>query len=121
MKPPILRPLDKHLYEVVRRYVVDLDCCGRVVVPRGYKTNGADIPRLLWRLFPPNAPEYMPAVLVHDYLCDLADEETDKKQRREEFLKADMAFREALVRCGVGSLKTNLFYRAVRLHHLLRG
>lgn len=121
MKPPILKPLDKHLYEVVRRYTVDLNCCGRVVVPSGYKTNGADIPRLLWRLFPPNSPEYMPAVVVHDYLCDIADEATNKDERKRAFLEADLAFREILERLGLPKWKVWAFYRAVRLHHKLKG
>lgn len=121
MKPPILKPLDKNLYEVVRRYTVYLNCCGCVVVPAGYKTNGADIPRLLWRLFPPNSPEYMPAVVVHDYLCDIADEATLKDERKRAFLEADLAFKEMLQRLGVPKWKVALFYRAVRLHHTVKG
>ncbi len=41
-----------------------------IVVPSGYTTNGADVPRLFWSFFPPNRSDYLPAVIVHDYLCD---------------------------------------------------
>lgn len=120
MDKPILKPLSKNLFEVVEEYCVVLDCSDVICVPCGYKTNGADIPRLFWRIYPPNSPEYMPAVVVHDYLCDQADELTDKKERKQAFLYADKAFNEILGRLGVRFLKRQLFYRAVRLHHLIR-
>ena len=120
MDKPILKPLDKNLYEVVEDYSLLFNTGERITVPAGYKTNGADIPRLLWRLFPPNSPEYMPAVVVHDYLCDMADELVDKKERKQAFFEADCVFNQILRKLGVGVLKRQLFYRAVRLHHVIR-
>ena len=121
MNMPILKPISNNLYEVVELYSWTLDNGDIVRVPAGYKTNGADIPRFFWRIYPPNSPEYMPAVVIHDYLCDVADEMKNKSYRKQAFLYADDAFREILLKIGVSKIKTSLFYRAVRLHHILKG
>ena len=42
-----------------------------IKIPQNYVTNGADIPRVFWNLIPPFYPKYLPAVVVHDYFCDL--------------------------------------------------
>lgn len=120
IKPPHIRPISENLYELVRPYRVKLASGETITVSNGYKTNGADIPRFLWRLFPPNSPEYMPAVVVHDFLCDKADELTDKNQRKQAFLHADNAFAEILQRLNVPKWKRWLFYKGVRLHHTVR-
>lgn len=44
-----------------------------ITVPAGYITNGADIPRILWSIWPPNKSDYMPAIIIHDYLTDMYD------------------------------------------------
>ena len=40
-----------------------------VTVPKGFITNGASIPRILWNFIPPNKSDVIPAIIVHDYLC----------------------------------------------------
>jgi hypothetical protein len=40
-----------------------------ICVPRGYESDGASVPRLFWRFFPPSG-QYTGAALVHDWLCD---------------------------------------------------
>jgi hypothetical protein len=42
------------------------------VVPKDYKTNGANIPKMFWSFIPPFKVQNLPAVVVHDYLCDKA-------------------------------------------------
>lgn len=41
------------------------------VVPKGYVSNGASIPSLLWPIVgSPFLPEFMAAALIHDMMCD---------------------------------------------------
>jgi hypothetical protein len=40
-----------------------------IVVPTGYCSDGASVPRFFWRFFPPSG-QYTGAAIVHDYLCD---------------------------------------------------
>lgn len=121
IEKPILVPISDNKFKLVKDYSVRLTTGETVLVYSGYETNGADIPRFLWRLYPPFSPEYMPAVVIHDYLCDLADEKTDKKERKTAFLFADKAFKDILQQLNISKIKVFLFYNAVRLHHKLKG
>lgn len=121
LEKPILKPVSDNKFQLVADYSVKLTSGETVLIYKGYQTNGADIPRLLWRLYPPYSPEYMPAVVIHDYLCDLADEKTDKKERKNAFLFADKAFKDILKQLNISKIKISLFYNAVRLHHKLKG
>lgn len=121
IEKPILIPINGNKFQLVADYSVKLTTGETVLIYKGYQTNGADIPRFLWRLYPPFSPEYMPAVVVHDYLCDLADEKTDKKERKMAFLFADKAFNDILKQLNISKIKVSLFYNAVRLHHILKG
>jgi hypothetical protein len=60
-----------------------------ILVPKGYKTNGADIPRILWSIWPPNRSDYLPAVVLHDYLCD----------------KGEYALAQEVFECSLNELK----------------
>lgn len=121
IKSPILSPLSNGNYILTRAYKIKLNNGDLIQIYRGYQTNGADIPRIFWRLYPPYAPEYMPAVLIHDFLCDKAIETAkDKKGLQEKFLYADNAFREILEKLNISKSKITLFYNAVRLWHKMR-
>lgn len=121
IEKPILIPINNNKFKLIKDYNVKLTTGETVLVSSGYETNGADIPRILWRLYPPFSPEYMPAVVIHDYLCDLADEKTDKKERKQAFLFADKAFKDILEQLNISKIKVFLFYNAVRLHQTLKG
>ena len=104
IKRPILKPYSKDRFELVEDYRY-----GDVIVPKGYKTNGANVPRLFWSIFPPNSPEYLSAVLAHDYLCDKG------------FYKlADETLKEMMSELGVAKWKIYCFYYACRVWHKLR-
>ena len=121
IKSPVLSPLSNGNYVLTRGYKIKLNNGDLIQIERGYQTNGADIPRLFWRLYPPYAPEYMPAVLIHDYLCDKAIETAkDKKELQEKFLYADNAFREILEKLNISKSKVKVFYNAVRFWHKVR-
>ena len=121
IKKPILSPLSNGNYILTKDYKVKLNNGDLICVFRGYQTNGADIPRIFWRLYPPYSPEYMPAVVIHDYLCDKAIESAkDKKELQDKFLYADNAFREILERLCISKSKITIFYNAVRFWHKMR-
>ena len=114
---PYVKVLDKYHYKLLTDFTVVRDNGEVITVPADYVTNGADIPRFFWRLFPPYSPEYFPAVVVHDYLCDIAESANNSKEL---YKKADIVFKECLIALGVNRIKTSLFYNAVRLHHRLK-
>ncbi len=104
IKRPILKPFSKDKFELVEDYRY-----GDVIVPKSYKTNGANVPRIFWSIFPPNSPEYLSAVLAHDYLCDKG------------FYKlADETLKEMMSELGVAKWKIYCFYYACRIWHKLR-
>ena len=104
IKRPILKPFSKDKFELVEDYRY-----GDVIVPKGYKTNGANVPRLFWSIFPPNSPEYLSAVVTHDYLCDKG------------FYKlADETLKEMMSELGVAKWKIRCFHTACRIWHKLR-
>jgi hypothetical protein len=87
MHYPLVRPTkdNKYILEEVFAYGVHS-------VPTGYKTNGADIPRAFWWFVPPFKPKYLPAVIMHDYLCDLKEYELADNVFEEMLLEIENTF-----------------------------
>lgn len=81
----------------------------RIVVPAGYVTDFASIPRLFWRLEPPLGPAGKAAV-VHDYLYS-----TRGLAGRYTRAAADGIFREAMGVLKVPAWKRSLMWAAVRV------
>jgi hypothetical protein len=79
-----------------------------MMVPAGYKTNGANIPMIFWWVTPPFKPEYLPAVIVHDYLCD-----------EELYSEADKYFESILYKIDK-NWKTWLMVKFVKLYHRIK-
>lgn len=82
-----------------------------VVVPKGFVTDFASVPRILHAVFPPMG-KYGAAALVHDYLC------VEKPVTRKE---ADKVFYNIMNRHDVKSWKAKIMYAAVRLYAILTG
>ena len=76
-----------------------------LIIYTGYYTNGANIPRLLWRLIPPNDPMVFPAVVIHDYLCDM-----------EQYRKADDYMEEILIKSEVPKWKRKSIVIGIRFY-----
>lgn len=74
-------------------------------IPRGFITDFASVPRVLWWLFPPMG-RYGKAALVHDYLYYTKDVSR---------VEADRIFLHAMLMMGVARWKAHLMYIAVRL------
>ena len=63
----------RHLVQLIRPLVYRLRIEGMrniIVVPKGFISDGATIPRFLWPKFPPDGP-WLRAAVVHDYLCEI--------------------------------------------------
>jgi hypothetical protein len=97
-----------------RELLVDLayisDVLGTViVVPKGFRTDYASVPRILWSILPPSG-KYTKAAVVHDYLC------VTKICPRD---KADKVFLEAMEDLGVSPVVRHIMYAGVRVGSLL--
>jgi len=79
-----------------------------IVVPVGFETDGASVPRCLWSAIPPFGLHFNAAV-VHDFLYRQPDGEG-------KLLKSicDEIFREIMIRDGVPELRREAMYEAVR-------
>jgi len=76
-----------------------------VVVPKGFVTDFASVPRLFWRIVPPWGV-YSPAAVVHDYLYH-----NGALSRKE----SDRIFLKLMKRLDVPLWKRTVMYLAVRL------
>jgi len=74
------------------------------VIPAGFVTDGASVPRGLWNLFPPFG-RYNKAALLHDWLYQFG------AMTR---AQADWVFLEAMKELGVGFLTRWAMYSGVR-------
>ena len=98
---PVVQPFADAKYWVLRdslRY-------GDLIIPAGFVTDFASVPRLFWTLFP-RTGRYLVAAIVHDYLY------WTQTATREE---ADQVFLAAMKRAGVNEVQASAMYYTVRL------
>ncbi|EPT9734163.1 DUF1353 domain-containing protein, partial [Campylobacter jejuni] len=107
-----VKPYDKDRFEVISDYAFSLPNY-KGIVPQGFKTDGASIPRLFWSLFPPFKSEYFSACVVHDFLCEKANSRTD-------YRTADLALKEAMTLLGCSKFKIFVFYHSCNLYHAIK-
>lgn len=74
---PIIKP-NGNMYELCESlkvvYTTDDGEIKAVLVPKGYLTDGASIPKFLWEeVGCPFDPQFMTAAIVHDYHCNIRD------------------------------------------------
>ena len=110
------------MWVLVEDYVLELPVCGRRLrVHAGFVSDGASVPRVLWRLAGhPFAASTMAPALVHDAIC---------RSRLFTRAECDREFYELLNRNGATARrKAPCFYLAVRIggwwpwmHHRRRG
>jgi len=103
MKYPVLKPTQNNKFILMEEYKYH-GC----IVPAGYQTNGADVPRLFWFIVPPFKPKFLPAVMLHDYFCDI-----------EEYELADFLFKKALFEIEK-SITTKIMVKSVKIYHKLK-
>ncbi len=90
-------------------YDTDIPIKGyRVDVPKGFVTDFASIPRVLWSVVgAPAEGKYRKAAVIHDYLY-----RTPGKATR---AQADAVLNEAMIVCGVGRWTRWTIYAGVRV------
>jgi hypothetical protein len=103
----ILRYLDGHEWEVREAFAYRTASGKVVLVPAGFQTDFASIPRFFWRILPP-AGTYGKAAVIHDYLYRTSDAPFTRAE-------ADGVFLEAMTDLGVGAVTRRTMWAAVRL------
>jgi hypothetical protein len=83
---------------------------GIIVIPAGFETDFASIPRVFWNILPPIG-QYLEAAVVHDYLYSMGTDLFMSADRK----TADLVFLELMERSGVPIFRRHVIYRAVRL------
>ena len=105
-----MRPLEGSDYELAQDFHFPAKAGGWEAVVRvrpGFRTDGASIPRLLWRVFgSPYDPDIIAAAIGHDALY---------RGRILPRRDADAAFLRMMEAGGVGKLKRRLVWAGVRL------
>lgn len=85
----------------------------QIIVPKGYMTDFASIPRFARSLIP-QIGKHVHAAVVHDYLCT----DGDRLGISQEL--ADKIFYEAMEVCGVRWSKRKVMFRGVRAFQRLK-
>lgn len=82
-----------------------------IVIPKGFLTDGASIPRAVWWFASPMSGLHSKAAVLHDYLCVYG---YDQKRTDKMFIKAMKA-------SGVSILKRQAMYNFVRAYQVAKG
>lgn len=92
-----------------------------VIVPRGFLTDMASVPKIFWNLLAKDDPEYLKSALVHDWIyfnqgfipvVNKRGQDENLNLKRSE---ADIYFREGAKVLGASWMKRNSIYWAVRM------
>lgn len=80
------------------------------IIPEGFNTDGATVPRIFWPIFPPMW-KYSKAAVLHDYLI---------VSGLKTFPEANVLFKEAMESLGVNGVQIYCMYQAVCLYHWVK-
>lgn len=108
--PPIIDVFAGRTFELMGNLSIEIDFGGdggkiSIVIPKGWRTDFASTPRLLWWLIPPMG-KYSRAVVFHDWAYS-------RHSNVSRFL-ADALFRELCMQLGVPFYERILMFYAVR-------
>lgn len=81
-----------------------------VIIPKGFISDGASVPRALWSIYPPFG-KYLEAAIVHDWYCVLGN----KGESPIDYKVAADVFKEAMEVCNVSWWRRNKMHLAVKL------
>lgn len=112
LKRVIVKPYDKDRFEVMEDYEFVLPNY-KGFVPKGFKTDGASIPRLFWSIYPPYRSEYFSACVIHDFLCEKAKSKAD-------YMLANEVLKEAMQTLGINKFKIFVFFHSCNLFHKIK-
>lgn len=91
-----------------------------IKIPKGYLTDGASVPRILWSICPRWDKSHK-AVILHDYLCEYRIVTINGSPTQISREEADKIFLLALKDEGLSKLKYSLMYGAVRTQATIKG
>ena len=111
-----VKPYDRYKFEVIEPLAVNLNII-KFIIPKGYTTDGASVPRVFWSLYPPYKPEWLTACVIHDYLCSKA---IHADNQSEAYKIADLALKEALKYLEVDKITTFIFYHWCDKYHKIK-
>lgn len=84
-----------------------------IVIPKGFITDFASIPRAFWSILPPISPFYVKAAVIHDFIYTSQGKLPNIKRvytRKD----ADLLFLEIMILENAPTWKRNIMYAAVR-------
>lgn len=102
------------LHRVTRQGVYVAGDGTRYVIPRGFETDGASVPRPLWWLYPPFGEDYQNAAVLHDYLYANAEQFPGSDRGHLSRGEADALFLEAMKALGYRESGRRMIHAAVR-------
>jgi hypothetical protein len=122
LTPLELEYLDGHLWKVTSPFeycIGSADSTIKVVIPTGFFTDFASVPRVLWSLFPPTGV-YGKAAVVHDWLYQTPSlTDYDFKDPAESWditrKECDDILKEAMEVLTVGLWTCRMVYSGVRM------
>jgi hypothetical protein len=107
----VVKSYDETKWELTEEfyfYFSEDDKSTGVTVPKGFITDFASVPRILWSILPPTG-RYTKAAVLHDFLYSNASHlELTRKQ-------CDKMFLQGMEILGVKRWVRNTIYRAVRI------
>lgn len=104
-EPPCVKPHDGYRYKTCDDYAMVIDGTS-YIVPAGFDTDFASIPKLLWWKIAPHEARLVAPSIVHDYMYACPGDITRKY--------ADEVYYSALVASGVSGGQALQIYYAVR-------
>lgn len=103
---PLIEPLENGLFELQENLIAD-DSQRRYVVPKGFVTDFASIPRVLWPVFSPIDYKTISPAILHDYLYTCPNDLTRAE--------IDSIFYSSLIDNRVNPVVAYAYWIAVRL------
>lgn len=104
---------DECLDEMINPHYGNADRRKEIIVPSGYTTDGASIPKVFWWLLSP-FENYFKCCTLHDYLCDLFHLNLLERKT------CDDIFLEAMGEIGIKTSTKWALYFFVRSYGILR-
>lgn len=88
-----------------------------VIIPKGFLTDGASVPRVFWAFFP-SWGKYGQAACVHDFLCEYLLISDNGKIRSITRKECDQFFLKLMTEMQIGKTKRLLMYWGVSLFRI---
>ena len=88
-----------------------------VIIPQGFLTDGASVPRMFWSFFP-SWGKYGQAATVHDFLCEYLIISDNGRVRSITRKECDQFFLKLMIEMNVPKMKRLLMYWGVSLFRI---